>query len=118
MDAGLSFAVSEDELPEGAPHDTVAIAISGGLGRSVEGAFDRVTFSALFRGGNGGIAEEMGREFDRLWLDSPNGFLMGDAWVIGKGRFGGPPAYVGRDQSEQYPNRYLRQATYYVEIEY
>lgn len=117
-DAGLSFAVSEDELPEGAPHNVVAVSISGGLGLETEGALDNPSVSALIRGANGGIAETNGQELDRLLLTTSAGFYIGDAYCLGFTRFGGPPAFIGKDGSEKYPNRYLRQATYIPKIEY
>jgi hypothetical protein len=110
--------VSMDTLPDGAPHNCVAVSISGGLGRTLEGILDRVTFSVLIRGANGATAEAIGEEFDRLWMETPSGHDIGDARVIDKGRFSGPPAFVGVDGNEKYPGRVIRSATYYCEIEY
>ncbi len=107
---------SMDNLPEGTPHRAFAVRLSGGLGLEVEGALDRPTFTLYVRGVSGSDAEALGYALDQAWLDAPSMFYVGDYEVKGKGRFGGPPSYVGEDASEIYPGRVVRVATYWCRI--
>jgi hypothetical protein len=112
-DAGISTPFSYDTLPDETPHRAVAISITGGLGLTLEQAFDRPTFQILTRGVNGSDAFDLAMEIDDALLDAEPGFDLGGYRVIDKGRFGGPPAYVATDDRK----RVLRAATYYMEIE-
>lgn len=107
---------SLDDLPEGTPHRAFAVRISGGLGLEVEDLLDRPTFTLYVRGVNGGDAEEWANTLDRAWIGADPMFYIGDYRVLGKGRFGGPPSYIGEDASEIYPGRVIRSATYWVRI--
>lgn len=109
----ITVSVSFDSLPDREPNRAVALSVSGGLGLSVEQAFDRPTVSVLTRGANGKDARDLALQIDRAILDAEPGFLVGDSWVVDKGRFGGPPSYVATDDRR----RVLRSATYYFEIE-
>ena len=108
---GLTTPISYDTLPED-PTGCYAISITGGLGLTVEQAFDRPTFQVMTRAQNGLAAFELAMAFDDAWLDAEPGFDLGDYRVVDKGRFGGPPAYVATDDRR----RILRAATYYCEI--
>ncbi len=111
-DQGITTAFSYDTLPDETPNRAHAIAITGGLGLTLEQAFDRPTFQILTRGVNGSDAFDLAMAIDDAWLDAEPGFNIGDYYVIDKGRFGGPPAYVATDDRR----RVLRAATYYLEI--
>ena len=105
-----------DNLPEGKPNRAFAVRFSGGLGLEVEDAIDRPTFTLYVRGVDGGDAEAWAAALDRAWIDAPSMFLIGETPVRGKGRFGGPPSYIGPDTSEVYPGRVVRAATYWLRI--
>jgi hypothetical protein len=112
-DQGITTPFSYDSLPDETPTNAYAISITGGLGLTVEQAFDRPTFQILTRGSNGAVAFLNAMAVDDAILDAEPGFDIGDYRVIDKGRFGGPPAYVATDDRR----RVLRAATYYLEIE-
>ncbi len=109
---GISTPASYDTLPDETPNRAYAISITGGLGLTLEQAFDRPTFQILTRGVNGSDAFDLAMAIDEAWLDAEPGFDLGGYYVIDKGRFGGPPAYVATDDRR----RVLRAATYYLEI--
>ena len=111
--AGIVVPFSYDALPDKEPNRAHAVSITGGLGLTVEQLFDRPTFSVLTRGANGRDARDMALAVDGAWLDADPGFYVGGFWVVDKGRFGGPPAYVATDDR----GRVLRAATYWCEIE-
>jgi hypothetical protein len=110
------IAGSRDNLPEGAPHRSFAVRFSGGLGTQLEDRLDRPTFALYVRGVNGGDAELWGAALDRAFIDAESMLQMGDYYIRGKGRFGGPPSYVGLDSSEIYPGRVVRSATYWLRL--
>lgn len=113
---GITTPFSYDKLPDESPANISAISISGGLGLAVEDTFDRPTFSILTRAGGsqaGLTARDNALAIDAAWLDGGVNFSLGGYWVVGKGRFGGPPAYVVDDERQ----RVLRSATYWVQIE-
>jgi hypothetical protein len=113
---GITTPISYDVLPDEAPANVSAISISGGLGLSLEHHFDRPTFSVLTRAGGsqaGLTARNNAIAIDEAFLNAESNFQLGDYWVVGKGRFGGPPAYVATDEK----NRVLRSATYWMQIE-
>jgi hypothetical protein len=110
---GITTPFWYDAIGDLAPVNVSAISISGGLGLTLEHVFDRPTFNILTRGSDGGVAATNARAIDEAFLNGPVNFQLGDYWVVGKGRFGGPPAYVATDER----NRVLRSATYWIEIE-
>ena len=110
---GVKVAISYDSLPDREPHRAAAVSVSGGLGLTVEQAFDRPTVSVLTRGANGRDARDTALAIDAAILDADPGFRVGDSWVADKGRFGGPPSYVATDDR----SRVLRSATYWFEVE-
>lgn len=54
----------------------------------------------------------MAMAVDDAWMDAEPGFDLGGFWVVDKGRFGGPPAWVGFQDN----NKPVRAATYYAEV--
>lgn len=110
---GITTPISYDVLPDESPVRVCALSVSGGLGLTLEQALDKPTFQILTRGANGIDARDMALEFDEAWLNAEPGFYIGDSYVVDKGRFGGPPAYVATDERR----RVLRAATYWCEIE-
>lgn len=113
---GITTPFSYDKLPDESPANVSAISVSGGLGLEAEDTLDKPTFSILTRAGGGqaGLtARDNALAIDQAWLDGPVNFQLGDYWVVGKGRFGGQPAYVATDER----GRVLRSATYWVRIE-
>jgi hypothetical protein len=113
---GITAQISYDALPDESPHRAIAISVSGGLGLTVEQAFDRPNVSVLTRGVNGRDARDLAAAVDAAILDAETGFWLGTgetaAWVADKGRFGGPPSYVATDDR----NRVVRSATYFFEV--
>lgn len=107
---------SLDNLPQGQPNRAFAVRFVGGLGLEVEDAIDKPTFYLFVRGVNGEDAEEFAMQLDQAWIDAPSMMLVGETQVKGKGRFGGPPSYVGPDASEEFPGRVVRSAIYWYRI--
>jgi hypothetical protein len=110
---GITTPFWYDSISDLAPVNVAAISISGGLGLTLDDKFDRPTFNIMTRGSDGGVAVVNARAIDEAWLNGPVNFSLGGYWVVGKGRLGGPPAYVATDAK----NRVLRSATYWVQIE-
>jgi hypothetical protein len=109
---GLGVPTSYDVQPE-TPHNHVTLIATGGLGTTVERAFDRPTFQALTRGATGRDASETAHRLDRLILDAETPFDLGDYRVIDAGRVGGGPGFLGTDDRR----RTEYSASYWLEIE-
>lgn len=113
--------VSMDTPPEGQPNNVITVRLTGGLGLEFEDALDRPTFTVFFRGANGRIAENLAWWFDSLWINaagSQPSFEIGGYRVLGAGRFGGPPSYVGTEDitTTGSGGRVTRSATYWCRI--
>ena len=102
---------SMDGLPED-PNLAFSVSISGGLGLELEDALDRPSFTILTRGQGGGVAEDYAYRLDEAWINADPDFQIGGYLVRGKGRTGGPPAYVATDDRR----RVVRAATYWCRI--
>jgi hypothetical protein len=102
-------------FPDGAPHRCHLIAISGGLGTTLEDIAERPTITIQTRGVNALDARDSHAEIDRAWMDAAPGFAVGDYYLIAKGRIGGATqgTYVRTDDL----NRVIRAANYWCEIE-
>jgi len=103
-------------LPEGDPNRVFGVSVSGGLGTELDtDSLDKPTFTLTVRGTprNPADAEEWAYALDDAWLDAPSMFQIGDYWVKGKGRFGGPPTETRTDDKQ----RVERTATYWCRIE-
>lgn len=115
---GITRPGYEDDLPDAppqgqpGPHRAYSVAISGGLGTELGDFLDRPTFTVLTRGVSRRDARDGALEIDGAWLDAEPMIFIGDYQLKGKGRFGGPPAFVAIDDD----GHVLRAATYWCRI--
>ena len=115
LSEGITTPIWYDEFPDNAPHRCHVIAISGGLGTTLEDHAERPTITIQTRGVSPGDAKALHIQIDRAWMDAEPGFPVGDYYLIAKGRIGGATqgTYVRTDDQK----RSIRAANYWAEIE-
>lgn len=87
-----------DDTQRGSPPASLyALVDTGGLGMTVERAFERPTFQALSRAQDQIAARDMAAKLDALIVDATIPFSMNGQRVIDTGRVGGPPQQVAVD---------------------
>ena len=109
---GITAAISFGQQPEN-PTAVITLRETGGLGTTLERAFDRPTVQALTRAATGKDARDLAERLDRLIMDAPIPFDLNGVRVIDTGRVGGAPGYLGIDDRR----RTEYSASYWFEIE-
>lgn len=93
---GITASISMGQQPED-PTSNITLRETGGIGMTVQRAFDRPTFQVLARGATGRDARDLAEQVDTLIVDAPTPFDLNGSRVIDTGRVGGGPGYLGTD---------------------
>lgn len=116
-DGGVDAAIAikrEQNIVDEPPDQTIFLNIGPGPGRSYDGAFERSSLQVRCRGkqSDPDSAADVAAQVDAILMDLQPPITIGGRHVTYLDQFGGPPAFLARDEAL----RTMFYATYIVEI--